>query len=175
MLSVPIFQAGRLRACLALDAVQAPRAWRDDEAALLDLCARLIGAARYQSQAPARDVADRGAKAPLLYLDTGAGRIRGVPLRAIVAVRSMRNATRLWIDDGSVELDRRPLHIWRTPLPQASFPSIHRTAIVNLSHVAALDKHAGAGFHWQLRLRGVAEPWPVSRPHHRTLTDRLGW
>lgn len=48
MLSVPIFQAGRLRACLALDAVQAPRAWRDDEAALLDLCARLIGAARYQ-------------------------------------------------------------------------------------------------------------------------------
>lgn len=175
MLSAPIFQAGRLRACLALDAVQAPRAWRDDEAALLDLCARLIGAARYQSQAPARDVADRGAKAPLLYLDTGAGRIRGVPLRAIVAVRSMRNATRLWIDDGSVELDRRPLHVWRTLLPQASFPSIHRTAIVNLSHVAALDKHAGAGFHWQLRLRGVAEPWPVSRPHHRTLTDRLGW
>ena len=90
-----------------------------------------------------------------------------MPLRAIVAVRSMRNATRLWIDDGSVELDRRPLHIWRTLLPQASFPSIHRTAIVNLSHVAALDKHAGAGFHWQLRLRGVAEPWPVSRPHHR--------
>ena len=175
MLSVPIFQAGRLRACLALDAVQAPRAWRDDEAALLDLCARLIGAARYQKPGarPRRRRSRR--ESAVAVPGHGAGRIRGVPLRAIVAVRSMRNATRLWIDDGSVELDRRPLHIWRTLLPQASFPSIHRTAIVNLSHVAALDKHAGAGFHWQLRLRGVAEPWPVSRPHHRTLTDRLGW
>ena len=91
MLSVPIFQAGRLRACLALDAVQAPRAWRDDEAALLDLCARLIGAARYQ-RAPARDVADRGAKAPLLYLDTGAGRIRAC--RCGPSSRSGRCATR---------------------------------------------------------------------------------
>ena len=92
MLSVPIFQAGRLRACLALDAVQAPRAWRDDEAALLDLCARLIGAARYQSQAPARDVADRGAKAPLLYLDTG--RAGSGACRCGPSSRSGRCATR---------------------------------------------------------------------------------
>ena len=172
MLSVPIFQAGRLRACLALDAVQAPRAWRDDEAALLDLCARLIGAARYQSQAPARDVADRGAKAPLLYLDTG--RAGSGACRCGPSSRSGRCATR--------RVSGSTTAAWSsTGVRCISGARCRRHHFQHSSHghrQPVSCRRAGQARRRGFSLaaaRGVAEPWPVSRPHHRTLTDRLGW
>lgn len=95
-------------------------------------------------------------------------------LRQIVGIRSQRNETQIWLDDGSRLLDSRSLSDWRALLPPARFPRLHRTAIVNLLHVAGLDKHAGAGFHWQVRVRIIEENWPVSRQHRKDLVQRLG-
>jgi hypothetical protein len=175
VLSVPIFHRRRLRACIGFDAVRARREWTDAEAAILVLCGRLIAQARYGNMSSRGGAARKEASAPLVYLGSTNGRIRGVPLRMIVAIQSKRNETQLWLDDGSCEIDRRPLHAWRTLLPLARFPSIHRTAIVNLSHIAALDKHGGAGFHWQLQMRGIDAKWPVSRQYRKELVERLGW
>lgn len=174
VLCVPVFHANQLRACIGFDMVRMQRIWINDEAALLSLCGRLIAEARYGDLANRWDIARENANAPLVYLG-GGKKIRGVPFHAILAIRSMRNETRIWLDDGSVVIDRRPLHAWRTLLPAASFPTIHRTAIINITHIAMLDKHGGAGFHWQLRIRGIDDIWPVSRQYRRDLLERMGW
>ncbi len=175
VLSVPILYEGQLRACIGYDAVRERRVWTDEDATLLDLCGRLIGQSRYGGYPDPEATQGRQSQEPLVYLSVGGGRIRGVPLRAIVAVRSDRNEARVWLDDGSVVIDRRPLHAWRSLLPAATFLTIHRTAIVHLVHIAGLDKHGGAGFHWELRLRAVEDRWPVSRQYRKELVERLGW
>lgn len=171
VLSVPVFHGSRLRACIGFDTVRELREWSDAEAAILAVCGRMIAEARYG--APDVRRLARQDSAPLVYIGHG-GTIRGIPFDQIVGIRSQRNDTMVWLDDGSVIVDRRPLAAWRDLLPQARFPSIHRTAIVNLNHVSGLDKHAGAGFHWQVRLRIVEDDWPVSRQHRKTVVERLG-
>lgn len=175
VLSVPILYGGQLRACIGYDTVRDKRTWSDDDAKLLDLCGRLIAEARYGGSFGAGEGARKSPHAPLVYLSSGGGRMRGVPLQTIVAIRSNGNETRLWFDDGSIVIDRRPLHVWRALLPMGTFLTIHRTAIVHLIHILGLDKHAGAGFHWELRLRNVEERWSVSRQNRKELIERLGW
>lgn len=123
--------------------------------------------------APVRVSRRNERKAPLVYVGRP-GANRGVTLRQIVGVRSQRNETQIWLDDGSRLSDSRSLSAWRALLPPARFPSLHRTAIVNPLHVAGLDKHAGAGFHWQDRVRIIEENWSVSRQHRKELVQRLG-
>ncbi len=175
VLSVPVFHAGRLRAIIGFDTVRTHRVWTDAEASLLDLCGRIIAAARYGETASGGMAVRPVTNLPLVYLREGGGKIRGVPFRNIVALRSHRNETYIWLDDGSVANDRRPLNAWRALLPLANFPTIHRTAIVNIAHLAGLDKHGGAGFHWQVHIRGVDEPWPVARQYRNALVERMGW
>lgn len=172
VLSVPVFHGGRLRACIGFDTVRELREWTDTDAAILGICGRLIAEARYGA-ADVRRLA-REDSAPLVYIGHG-GTIRGITFSRIVGIRSQRNDTIVWVDDGSIIVDRRPLAAWRDLLPPARFPSIHRTAIVNLNHIAGLDKHGGAGFQWQVRLRIVEDYWPVSRQHRINLAERLGW
>lgn len=176
VLCVPVFHAGKLRACIGYDAVRKARIWTDDEAAQLDICGRMIAQARYGGSSARRSATPDEMNAPLIYLGKGGNVRRGAPLAAIMGVRSYGNDTVVWLTDGSIELDSRKLHRWRDMLPLAKFPSIHRTAIVNIAHIAGLNKHGGqSGFHWELSIRGLEEPWPVSRQYRRDLVHRMGW
>lgn len=173
VLSVPIFHAGKLRALFGFDQVRAQRTWTDREAALLFACARMLAEARYGGPGARLLVSSRERNAPLVYIGRG-GSIRGIPFSAISGIRSQRDDTCVWLNDGSCILDQRTLAAWRALLPQARFPTIHRTAIVNLIHIAGLDKHGGAGFQWQVHMRGIDQDWPVSRPYRNNLVERLG-
>jgi hypothetical protein len=173
VLSLPVFHAGVLRACIGFDMVKVQRNWSLDDTAVLAGCARMIAAARYRdaSIAPASDTEDHSA--PLVYIGHQ-GLNRGITLRQIVGIRSQRNETQVWLDDGTTTLDRRTLSEWRILLPQALYPSIHRTAIVQLNHIASLDKHGGDGTKWVVRMRVIDDDWSVSRSHRKELVERLG-
>lgn len=173
VLSVPVFHANVLRACIGFDMVKAQRNWSNDDAALLAGCARLIATARYHDGQTDVLVTAEEPGAPLVYIGHQGGN-RGVTLRQIFGVRSQRNETLVWLEDGTTALDRRTLTEWRVLLPPALFPSIHRTAIVQLNHISALDKHGGNGVSWFVRMRVIDEHWPVLRTYRRELVERLG-
>jgi LytTr DNA-binding domain len=52
---------------------------------------------------------------------------------------------------------------WEARLPAQSFARVHRTAIVNLDAVEAVQRISEQAFH--VTLRGLAEPVPLSRRH----------
>jgi len=172
VLSIPVFHDGRLRACIGFDATIAVRHWSASDIGALFQSAELIALARYGAHHGGQALANssRGF-APLIYLRRQ-GQIIGVEPQAILGVRSARDYAKVWLQDGSTVLDLRPLTIWAGLLPPASFLRIHRTAIVNLQHVSALDRRAGE--RWTVGLGRFAEGWPVSRPYRQELRQRLG-
>jgi head-tail adaptor len=172
VLSVPVMQDGRLRACIGFDAVRTVRRWSDAEINALFQCAELIAAARYrgETRGPVSGPSARQL-APLVYLRHQSG-VRGVEAGFVVSLRSAKNYTEVWLADGSMVLDLRPLGLWSALLPQASFVKVHRTAIVNLAHIQAIDRqHADK---WELRLRHVPRALPVSRSCRQELRTRVG-
>jgi hypothetical protein len=172
VLSVPVCHGGQLRACIGFDATTAVRRWSPAAIKAMFQCAELVALARYgpNSDAPML-TRNPVAFAPLLYLRRQ-GRTVGVEPQAIIGVRSARDYAQIWLKDGSVVLDLRPLAIWTGLLPTASFLRIHRTAIINLHHVSGLDRRAGD--RWEIALDQVAGAWPVSRPYRQELRKRLG-
>ena len=170
VLSVPMFYAGRLRACIGFDAVRAPRRWSEAEVSGLFQCADLMAIARYRSDCV--DVAEmRERFAPLVYLRKQGG-VRGTPLAAIAGLRSSDDYTEVWLTDGSMILDQRPLIQWLAMTPRAEFLRIHRTAIVNLQHICDIGRRSSGA--WQLRLQNLTDDWPVSRAGRAELRARLG-
>ena len=172
VLAVPIAgKDGRIVGALGFDAVGRTCRWSDGEIAALFDCAGLIGLARASVRHATPP--DPRSSAPLFLQLAGA--VRGIAAEEVVALRSARDCVRVWLTDGSEILDRRPISIWAGILPQAHFQRIHRTGIVNLHHVLALDRKAGhLGERWELRLHALHSPWTVSRPYRRVLRERLG-
>ncbi|HEV7317099.1 MAG TPA: GAF domain-containing DNA-binding protein [Ensifer sp.] len=179
VLCVPVFHAGTLRGCIGFDATRALRRWPIEEIHQLVRCAKLIGIARY-GRSPAygerdSEIATTSAGTdPIVHLHMP-GRTRGVPLSAIVGLRSAKDYTQIWLKDEAAVLDLRPLSFWSGLLPKSSFLRIHRTAVINLSHVTELDRHSGPTKQgWAVRLRRLPELWAVSRPYRQELRSRLG-
>lgn len=180
VLCVPVFHEGRLRGCIGFDATRALRRWPIEDVHQVARCAKLIGIARYGRRAPT----DREGEPPLPVTTATVdpyvhlhmpGRSRGVRLSAIVGLRSAKDYTQIWLKDEAAVLDLRPLSFWTGLLPRSNFLRIHRTAVINLSHVTELDRHAGPTKQaWAVRLRRIDEPWAVSRPYRQELRSRLG-
>jgi hypothetical protein len=172
VLCVPIFHAGRLRACIGFDTVRATHRWSESEMKGLFHCADLIAAARYgQGSADTALPQKQGRFPGLVYLRKQGG-VRGTALETIVGLRSSGDYTEVWFADGSTMLDQRPLVQWMALTPRASFLRIHRSAIINQKYVCDLERRASGA--WQLRLRNLAGNWPVSRSGRGELRVRLG-
>lgn len=88
---------------------------------------------------------------------------RFVRVRTIVCIRGAGDYSELVLADGKRILSPRPLKEWEARLPAQSFARVHRTAIVNLDHVEAVQRISEQAFH--VTLRGLAEPVPLSRRH----------
>jgi hypothetical protein len=172
VLSVPIPHEGKLRACIGFDTVKAVRRWPDAEIKGLFQCAYLISVARYRREAGGAGNG-RSARqlAPLIYLRHQSG-TRGVEADLIVGLRSAKNYTEIWLTDGSMVLDLRPLGLWSSLLPPASFVKVHRTTIVNLLHVQEIDRINAD--RWEIRLRHFTRTLPVSRSCRQELRTRMG-
>lgn len=172
VLGVPVFYDARLVACIGFDAVAAPRRW-SDEIADLFRCADLIAAARY-GRLPI-DAASGGmveaASDALIYLRRANG-VRGTPLNEIVGLRSSKDYTEVWLTDGAMVLDPRPLTQWLGLIPPGWFVRIHRTAVVNHQFVRDVERRDSGA--WQLRVHDLKDLWPVSRAGRAELRARLG-
>ncbi|MFT4121131.1 LytTR family transcriptional regulator DNA-binding domain-containing protein [Bradyrhizobium sp.] len=170
VLCVPVFHDGKLRACIGFDAVRAKRRWGVVVIRSLFQCADLIAAARYGARATDDPKAVAGFSAPV-YLRKANG-IRGVQLTMIVGLRSSGDYTEVWLSDGTMVLDNRPLVQWMGLTPRAEFLRVHRTAIVNLRQIRNVDRRASGA--WQVSLQHVDNAWPVSRAGRAELRVRLG-
>lgn len=179
VLCVPVFHDGTLHGCIGFDATVAKRRWPIEEIHQLARCAKLIGIARYGRTSTGRKREGStgpvsSANDPLVHLHMP-GRTRGVHLSAVVGLRSAKDYTQIWLKNEAAVLDLRPLSFWIGLLPKSNFLRIHRTAVVNLSHVIELDRHSGpARQAWVVRLGRIVEPWAVSRPYRQELRSRLG-
>lgn len=177
VLCIPVFFEDRLRACIGFDATRTHTHWDGAVTSQLYRCANLIALARYGNNIPAqqnRQPVARLSADPLIYIRTF-GRVRGVTSAEIVCLRSARDYTTLFLSDGSSMTDLRPLSVWAGMLPPGHFHRIHRTTIVNLHHVAELNRHAGSsGDRWEVSLRILDETQSVSRPYRQELRSKLG-
>lgn len=171
VLCVPVFHEGRLRACIGFDATREPVRWQPAQALGLFLCADLIAQARYGGTDAGCGRAQAQFYEPLLYLRQGHG-TRGLAPADILGVRSARDYSLIWLAGGDSVKDMRPLSAWAALLPLESFMRIHRTALINLGHVKVLER--GASRPWTVQLRGLGQPWSVSRPYRQELRSRLG-
>ena len=171
-LCVPMMDNGRILGCVGFEETTRRRRWTPGEIARLSCVGDLIAAVRFHQREQAGLASERGAWfKPLVYLRRQGG-IRGVTLEQIVGLRSAHDYADIWLADGSRVLKSRSIGLWQSLLPPTDFQRVHRTAIINLTQVADLDR--GAGDRWRLRLRTIAEPWPVSRAYRQELLRRLG-
>lgn len=168
VLSVPVFHAGRLVACFGFDAVLMPRDWGGAVQALFR-CGDLIAAARYGRHDLGQEAEHKAMSQIYLRRPNG---IRATQLAEIIGLRSSRDYTEVWLADGSMVLDQRPLTQWLSLLPAGIFVRVHRTAIVNRQFVREIERRSSGA--WHLHMHDYDEPWPVSRAGRAELRARFG-
>jgi two-component system LytT family response regulator len=93
-----------------------------------------------------------------------------VRINSIICIQSAADYTELITSDGKKGLVRKTMSEWEERLPREYFCRIHRTAIVNIDFVETIDKKDGDSY--EIRLKGVAAPLPVSRRYAGLLRQR---
>lgn len=95
---------------------------------------------------------------------------RLVAAREILAVFSSENYSTV-VTERQRWFLRRTMGEWEAMLPAGLFLRVHRTAIVNLAAVEALERRTGETT--LVRLRGFPQPVRVSRSHQLALRVAL--
>jgi len=171
VLSVPVFHDQKLYGIIGFDTTAQRGQWSDDEVNALFQCANLIGQAKYAGGHDRNRAAMVEGSTAVIYLSMR-GVVRGVQPESIVGVRSAGNYSEIWLADGSMVLDSRPLGMWSSLLPEKIFFRVHRTAIANALHIMDVDRRSVD--RWLITMRSVVDAWPVSRSYRRTLRERIG-
>ena len=99
-------------------------------------------------------------------------RPRFVKVSAIACIRGADDYAEIILDGGETSLVHRPLKDWEARLPDKRFARIHRTVIVNLDYVERVERVRDEQY--QVIVRGLAEPLPMSRRHAARLKLELG-
>jgi two-component system LytT family response regulator len=93
-------------------------------------------------------------------------------LREIVAILAAADNSILQLTGGKQARARKPLREWADRLPERNFARIHRSTIVNLDFVERVEEWSH--FSYRLYLRGITEPFQMSRRWAARLRSRLG-
>jgi two-component system LytT family response regulator len=75
------------------------------------------------------------------------------------------------LQDGSKLFVLKSLKDWEARLPAAQFARIHRSTIVNLESIEAIDDASSRSY--RVRVKGVPEPVVASRRYSARLRERL--
>jgi two-component system, LytTR family, response regulator len=73
--------------------------------------------------------------------------------------------------DGRRAMVLKPMKEWEGRLPEKYFMRIHRSTIINLEYVERVEKWFNYSF--QVYLRGITEPFTISRRYATRLKERL--
>ena len=106
-----------------------------------------------------------------LFLRVG-DRMRFLKVSAVVAVLAEGDYTTVRLAGGESALVRKAIREWEGRLPARHFVRIHRSALVNLEFVERVEDWFNATY--QVYLRGLPRPLPMSRRCAAELRDRLG-
>jgi two-component system LytT family response regulator len=105
-----------------------------------------------------------------LFFHDDARRPRFLRIRDIAFIRAAGNYTELHTASGPPLLVLRPLSAWETQLVDTPFVRVHRSVLVNLDFVERIER--GAGYTYELHLRGQAAPLAMSRRRAMELKSR---
>lgn len=102
---------------------------------------------------------------------------RFVQVEEIMCITASDNYTELWLPDGGNATKRamllRTMNEWEAILPEQYFQRIHRSTIISLAFVDAsypIETTANGAF---VLLRGIAEPFAISRRYFSKLKERF--
>jgi len=84
-----------------------------------------------------------------------------IRVNSIVCIQSAADYTELLTSDGKKGLVRKTMSEWEERLPGEYFCRVHRTTIVNIDLIEAIEKKDADSY--QICLKGIATPFPVSR------------
>jgi two-component system LytT family response regulator len=102
---------------------------------------------------------------------TGRSAARFVKVRTIKYIQAAGSYTEIFTADGSRCMLLQPIKNWEERLPPARFVRTHRSCVVNLDFVERLENLGNETY--QLFLRGLASPLPVSRRYALALKNRF--
>jgi two-component system LytT family response regulator len=121
---------------------------------------------------PAERPTDRRLEGDDYLFLSGDRRPRFVKVSTIACIRGADDYTEIVLAGGDTSLVHRPLKDWEARLPEKRFVRVHRTAIVNLDFVERVERAGDE--HFQIVLRGIAGPVPMSRRHAARLKLEMG-
>ncbi len=153
---------------------RAPRSALDYAVTLFAVTGLWLGFDRLRAT-PAEAPAASDADAPLAYDQTvlidAAGGVQLARVRDIRWISAAGDYTALHLASGAAPLLHTPMRAWEARLPEAHFLRIHRSAIVNLDHVEAIEPNGGGSY--AVRIKGCGEPLAMSRRYAAAIKRRV--
>jgi two-component system LytT family response regulator len=122
-----------------------------------------------ESELPARlrslDYEDR------LFLMLGRN-FKFLKVNTIVSLTAAGDYSEVLASDGSKGLTLKSMKEWETRLPAQHFIRIHRSTIINMGFIDRVEEWFNYSF--KVYLKGVEEPFVISRRYATRLKERLG-
>jgi two-component system LytT family response regulator len=139
---------------------------------LAEALRRLATPAPVPPDSPPAPPAAALAQHDLVYLKSGNGTTRFVPLAEIAAIVSNENYSEAHLSDGTRHFVRRTMKSWEDALPASQFVRVHRSTIINLERYRGADRQSYETT--LLHLAGLADPVKASFRYLPELRARLG-
>ena len=90
----------------------------------------------------------------------------------ILAVTAAGDYSEVLTSEGSKGLVLKSMKEWETRLPAQHFLRVHRSTIINMDYIDRVEEWFNYSF--KVYLKGVEEPYVISRRYATRLKDRLG-
>lgn len=97
---------------------------------------------------------------------------RFLKVNTILNINAAGDYSEVLTSDGNKGLTLKSMKEWETRLPAQNFIRIHRSTIINMEFIDRVEEWFNYSF--RVYLRGVEEPYVISRRYATRLKDRLG-
>jgi len=93
-------------------------------------------------------------------------------VKAILNISAAGDYSEVLSSDGAKGLTLKSMKEWETRLPMQHFIRIHRSTIINMEFIERIEEWFNYSF--KVYLKGVEEPYVISRRYATRLKERLG-
>jgi two-component system LytT family response regulator len=93
-------------------------------------------------------------------------------VNSILNIAAAGDYSEVMTQDGNKGLALKSMKEWETRLPDQHFIRIHRSTIINMEFIEKIEEWFNYSF--RVYLKGLAEPYVISRRYATRLKDRLG-
>jgi two-component system LytT family response regulator len=93
-------------------------------------------------------------------------------INAILSINAAGDYSEVLTSDGNKGLVLKSMKEWERRLPAQQFIRIHRSTIINMEYIERIEEWFNYSF--RLYLKGVEDPYVISRRYANKLKERLG-